>query len=114
LTIRATGGGSPGGAGGKAPRHQDTAASTRQGATPINENTPRPFGDVARLNVHAALVGLNSSREADRILSQWLRAHGQGREIFDSPEEGRDPAGVDDEDRLEAATLETNSAGDAA
>lgn len=35
-----------------------------------------------RLNVHAALVGRNSSRVADEILSTWLGRFGKGREIF--------------------------------
>jgi hypothetical protein len=35
-----------------------------------------------RLNVHAALVGRNSSRVAEEILSGWLGRFGKGREIF--------------------------------
>jgi hypothetical protein len=35
-----------------------------------------------RLNVHAALVGRNSSRVAEEILNGWLSRFGKGREIF--------------------------------
>ena len=41
-----------------------------------------------RLNVHAALVGRNSSRVADEILSGWLGRFGKGREIFTDPVDG--------------------------
>ncbi len=41
-----------------------------------------------RLNVHAALVGRNSSRVADEILSGWLGRFGKGREIFSDPVDG--------------------------
>lgn len=46
-----------------------------------------------RLAVHAALVGKNSSRVADKVLLDWLGKSGKGREIFnDSPtEEVTDP-----------------------
>jgi hypothetical protein len=37
---------------------------------------------VRRLNVHAALVGRNSSRVAEEILNGWLSRFGKGREIF--------------------------------
>jgi hypothetical protein len=37
---------------------------------------------VRRLNVHAALVGRNSSRVAEEILDGWLSRFGKGREIF--------------------------------
>jgi hypothetical protein len=46
-TGTATGSGRPALIDGKVARHHDTAASTRHGPRPINENTPRPFGDVA-------------------------------------------------------------------
>jgi hypothetical protein len=39
-------------------------------------------GVVRRLNVHAALVGRNSSRVAEEILNGWLSRFGKGREIF--------------------------------
>jgi len=54
-----------------------------------------------RLAVHAALVGRNASRVADEILAGWLARFGRGREIFDSHEEGRDPAGDVEDDRLD-------------
>jgi hypothetical protein len=38
---------------------------------------------------------------ADEILLSYLSRHGKGREIFDSPGEGRDPAGDVDDDRRE-------------
>lgn len=56
---------------------------------------------VKRLGVHCSLEGVNNSREADRILLQWLKAHGKGKLIFDSPEGRSDASGVDDDDRLE-------------
>lgn len=37
---------------------------------------------VKRLGVHASMVGRNSSRVADEILSRWLARYGQGRELF--------------------------------
>ena len=37
---------------------------------------------VKRLNVHAALVGRNTSRVAEEILAAWLCRFGKGREIF--------------------------------
>jgi hypothetical protein len=65
---------------------------------------------VERLGVHCSLTHRDRSSVANEILLTWLARYGKGREIFDSPEEGRDPAGVDHDDRLEPATLETNSA----
>jgi hypothetical protein len=41
---------------------------------------------VKRLNVHAALVGRNTSRVAEEILSAWLCRFGKGREIFGDTE----------------------------
>lgn len=38
-----------------------------------------------RLSVHAALVGRNSSRVADEILTGWLARYGKGRELFPAP-----------------------------
>ena len=64
---------------------------------------------VKRLNVHAALEGKNASREADRILSQWLKNFGKGREIFDSHEEGRDPAGDVEDDRPDLRSMVSDS-----
>jgi hypothetical protein len=74
----------------------------------LGENT------VKRLGVHCSLVGCNASREADRILSQWLKQHGKGRAIFDSPEERSDPVGVDDDDRPDAGGEATDSVPEAA
>lgn len=55
---------------------------------------------VQRLNVHAALVGMNSSRCADEILTSYLARHGRGREIF--------PAPVDIDDRTDGASTISN------
>jgi hypothetical protein len=54
---------------------------------------------VKRLGVHCSLVGRDRSAVADEILAGWLARFGQGRRIFDSPEERRDPAGDVDDDR---------------
>lgn len=48
-----------------------------------------------RLNVHAALVGRNSSRVADKVLLSWLRQKGKGREIF--PDDPTEELSDDDE-----------------
>ena len=61
-----------------------------------------------RLAVHAALVGRNASRVADEILTSYLRTHGKGREIFDSPDS------VDVDDRESGATEERDSEADGA
>jgi hypothetical protein len=39
---------------------------------------------VQRLGVHCSLVGKNQSKEAGRILEQYLAQYGRGRELFDS------------------------------
>jgi hypothetical protein len=59
----------------------------------LGENT------VKRLGVHCSLVGCNASREADRILSQWLKQHGKGRAIFDAEDQRDDHAGDGIDDR---------------
>jgi hypothetical protein len=48
---------------------------------------------VKRLNVHAALVGRNSSRVADKVLLDWLKKSGKGCDIFkdNATEEVTDP-----------------------
>jgi hypothetical protein len=53
----------------------------------LGENT------VERLNVHCSLAHVNNSREADRILRQWLLTHGRGKAAFADGPEGADPAG---------------------
>jgi hypothetical protein len=65
----------------------------------LGENT------VKRLGVHCSLVGCNASREADRILSQWLKQHGKGRAIFDAEDQRDDHGGVDTEDRLDLRSV---------
>jgi hypothetical protein len=69
---------------------------------------------VKRLGVHCSLVGRDRSAVANEILGSWLARYGKGREIFGPDDQPRDPAGVDDEDRLEAATLVSDSEGEAA
>jgi hypothetical protein len=64
---------------------------------------------VKRLGVHCSLVGRDRSAVADEILSTWLARFGKGRAIFDSPEEGRDLASVDDDDRPDGATPVSDS-----
>lgn len=72
-------------------------AAKRQGAKPsggAKRNADKPIrlqlhlgeSTVKRLNVHAALVGRNTSRVAEEILAAWLCRYGKGREIFgDTP-----------------------------
>jgi hypothetical protein len=43
---------------------------------------------VRRLAVHAGLAGQSQSRVADRILADWLSRHGQGKELFPTPDPG--------------------------
>jgi hypothetical protein len=60
---------------------------------------------VKRLGVHCSLVGRDRSAVANEILAAWLARYGHGRQIFDSHEEGRDPAGDVDEDRRNEGLL---------
>ena len=69
---------------------------------------------VKRLGVHCSLVGRDRSAVANEILAGWLARFGQGRKIFEAEDQPRDPADVDHSDRLEAATLVTDSAPEAA
>jgi hypothetical protein len=70
---------------------------------------------VKRLGVHCSLVGRDRSAVADEILAGWLARFGQGRRIFDSPEERRDPAGdADDDRRIEGGDVSSDAEDQAA
>ena len=70
----------------------------------LGENT------VKRLGVHCSLVGRDRSAVAEEILGTWLARYGKGRAIFEAEDQPRDPAGDADDDRLDVATLERESA----
>ena len=94
-----------------APRRESAKAPGGTKRPVIRQTLHLDETTVKRLGVHCSLVGRNASREADRILSQWLKQHGQGRQIFDTDSEDQrsDHAGAGDDDRLEAAILAWDS-----
>jgi hypothetical protein len=77
-----------------------TLGSTRAPAAKVARQTLHlDEMTVKRLGVHCSLVGRDRSAMANEILAGWLARYGHGRQIFNSHEEGRDPAVDVDDDR---------------
>lgn len=74
-----------------------SGGTTRSDSKTVRLQLHLPDVVVKRLGVHCSLVGRNQSKEAARILLQYLARFGQGRELFPDPGPG------DSTDEVESA-----------
>ena len=100
-----------------APKHRSAkvpGGAKQPGAKVARQTLHLGEQTVKRLGVHCSLVGRDRSAVANEVLAAWLTRYGHGRQIFNSHEEGRDPAVDADDDRLDPRSVVNESGPDLA